>query len=114
MAKREEWVKGKKRNFENSIADIVAATVRPVIEQHSKLQADMILNWGKIFDKSLAGKIRFKKLVMTDKANNRFLLYVAVKPIDMLEMTHSTGIMKEQLAVFLGYDGCEGIKIMRE
>ena len=113
MAWREEWVKGKKPNFHNSLNDIITATMKPILNKYSKIEADMILNWGKIFDSGLASKASFKKIVFTDRKNNKFVLHVNVKNADMLEVSYASEIMKEQLAIFLGFQGCEKIVISK-
>ncbi len=111
MAKREEWLKNKKRNYESSIADIVQGTVKPFLDKNSKVEVDLLLNWNKIFDKDLANKISFGKISFTNRKANKFILHVNVKPVDFLEVTHSTGVIKEQLNLFLGFQGCEAIKV---
>jgi hypothetical protein len=111
MAKREEWINNKKRNSANGIGDLVYSTMKPVMANYSKLEADLILNWSKIFDRELARKISYKKLVFTDKKANRFILYVNIANKDILEITHATEIIKEQLAIFLGFQGCEKVVV---
>jgi hypothetical protein len=113
MAKREEWIKGKKANFENNISDIVYSTVKPMLNKLSKTEADILLNWNRIFDSSLAPKISFKKMVFTDRAANKFILYINTANKDLLEITHATEIIKEQLAIFLGFQGCERVVVAK-
>ena len=50
MAKREEWIEGKKRNFESSIGEIIYATVKPVFKNHSKLEAASYHHYGDAID----------------------------------------------------------------
>lgn len=114
MAKREEWVKGKKRNFENALGDVVYNTVKPMLNKNSKIEVDLILNWNKIFDSSLNKKIELKKVSFTDKKANKFILHVDCATKDFLEISHSTGIIKEQLTIFMGYNGCEGVKVHKK
>ncbi len=114
MARREEWLKNKKRNFESSIADIVHGTLKPLLNKNSKIEVDLILNWKKIFDASLANKIAFKKISFTNKKANKFILYVNVAAIDFLEVTHSTEVIKEQLSIFMGFKGCERVIVIKK
>ncbi len=113
MATREEWIPNKKRNFESSLGDIIYSTMKPVIGKYSKLEADIILSWYKIFDKDMSKKITFKKMVITDREANKFVLYVKVENKDLLEISHSTEIIREQLAVFLGFQGCEKVVVSK-
>jgi len=110
MAYREEWIKNKKRNFENSISDIVSGVVNPTLSKSSKTEANIIMNWNKIFDESLRNKIFFKKLFCTDKLNNKFTLSINVPSKYMLEITYSEAIIKEQLAIFMGFSAIDRIK----
>jgi hypothetical protein len=113
MARREEWISGKKRNFESSIGDIIYSTVKPIFKNHSKIEADIILNWNKIFDKNMVNKISFKKVVFTDRKANKFILHVNVGNKDWLEISHAAEIIKEQLAIFLGFAGCERVVVAK-
>jgi hypothetical protein len=44
MAKREEWILNKKRNYENNLGDLLYSTLRPAFKENSKIEADLILN----------------------------------------------------------------------
>lgn len=109
MAYREEWISGKKKNYENSLNDIISCTLAPIVKNKSKLEADLMLNWSKIFDSNISSKTYFSKVSNTNKKENKFVLYINTKTKNYLEISHSTEIMKEQLAIFLGYNGCERV-----
>ncbi len=111
MSKRESWISNKKWNFENNLGDIIFGTMKPLLKNHSKVVADIILNWNKIFDSNMAAKAGYKKVTFTDKKNNRFILHINVKNKDFLEVSHATEVIKEQLTIFLGYAGCEAVKV---
>jgi hypothetical protein len=113
MAYREEWISGKKKNYENSLNDIISGTLAPIVKNKSKLEADLLLNWNKIFDSNLSAKTYFSKVSGTNKKENKFVLYVNTKTENFLEISHSTEIMKEQLAIFLGFNGCEKIFVSK-
>jgi CTP:phosphocholine cytidylyltransferase-like protein len=109
MAYREEWISGKKKNYENPLNDIISSTLAPIVKNKSKLEADLLLNWNKIFDSNISSKSYFAKVSTTSKKENKFVLHINTKVENFLEIGHSTEIMKEQLAIFLGYNGCEKI-----
>ncbi len=111
MAKREEWINNKRSNYHNQLGDVVDSIIRPVLPKFSKIEADLLLNWHKIFDSKIADKIKFEKLSFTDKKNNRFILHIKVLPKDLLEITHSVQIIQEQLNLYLGYNGVEKVRV---
>ena len=114
MAKREDWIKGKKRNYENDISSIIGSVIKPALDKFSKVEADLILNWNKIFGEEYGSKMLFKKVSFVNKKENKFNLTVAVKAKDMLEITYSSDVLLEKLNIYLGYEGAQKLLTQKQ
>jgi hypothetical protein len=114
MAERKEWIKGKKKNYENQLSDLVEGVINPLMDKQNRLRANMILNWNKIFSKDISKKIKFQDVKPYNQAINSFMLVVSCERKNFLELTHMKGQLIQNLSVYFGYKAVEKIKIVQE
>ena len=114
MSKREEWLKGKRKNYENSISDIVPGLLNNIIDGKQKARADFLLNWHKIFGRELDDMIVFEDLQAVSKKDRRYNLKISTSPKDFLEVTHMKETIKEKAAIYFGYNLIEQVKITKK
>jgi len=110
---REEWIKSKKKNYENPIADIMAGVIKPLLNKQNSLEAEIRMNWNKIFPHDINSKCEFLKLTFKNKTSQCCALHVSVQPAFAIEISYKTAQMIEMLSVFLGRKAVEEIRVVK-
>lgn len=109
MAKRQDWLEYKKKNFENDASSIIKAVVKPSVKNNSKIESGLILNWREILGEKLFSKVDFKKLRPAERKKKIYILYVSVLKRDSLEISHNKDLIMEKINMFFGYPAIKEI-----
>jgi hypothetical protein len=110
---REEWINNKKRNFENPMSDILKGVIKPIFDKKNALEAEILMNWNKIFPSENFSKVIFKKISFP-KANNELAkLFVATSPANALELSYQVEQILEKITLIFGYKAFDKIIISK-
>lgn len=109
---REEWI-NKKKNFENPIEDILKGVIRPLLNKQNALEAEIRMNWNKIFPEEISKKCSFSKLTFKNKSSQACVLHVYVQPAYAIDISYKTAQMLEMLALFLGGKMVEEVRVVK-
>lgn len=112
MAEREEWIRSKKKNFENSLGSIISEIVKPHFKGKNKVETVFLTSFNNIFPAEITSKVKYIK-VMSSKGG-RTTLYLEVSAKYMLEVTHLKDIMLDKISLYFGYKAVDDIVFKRK
>lgn len=103
--KREEWIQGKKKNFENPLQDVLKGVMLPLLDEKKKLETDLKFNWQSIMPKEISSNSKVQKLKFPNKTSKSkpATLSLQVKPHAVLEINYAQEIIIEKVNLFFGF-----------
>lgn len=102
MSKREEWLKKKRVNYENSISSITKELLKPALKYNSKIEADILLNWDNIISNELRQIVSLKKISYVNKKSEFIKLYITTLPENSVEVSYKKDLIIERVNFFFG------------
>lgn len=109
---KRRW-RGSTGMFPQPVGTVLNSLTAPIIRKHGSVKARVFAQWPQIVGEELAAKCQPKTLTFPSQNKNNGKLTLAVKPGFALEIQHSTPLILERLANFLGNRSVESIRIVQ-
>lgn len=113
--KREEWIKGKKKNFENPLQDVLKGVLLPLLDEKKKLETDLKFNWQSIMPAEINKNSAVKKLQFSKgKSSKPAALHLQVEPHAVMEISYQQETIIEKTNLFFGFKAVDKIVISKK
>lgn len=110
MSKREKWL-GQQPSF-TRLSVIMPEVVAPAFKKRGVLEAKLLSEWSTLVGREMAQKVTPVKCSFPRRdSSSHGVLYVKVDNAYSLEIQHNIPLILEKIAIYLGYNAIEQIKI---